>query len=120
LQRADELIVRVGDYKRHVALPRALAGLHATDTHGEDGRLQITFAKEAASHGRESTLAPAGRRSRGSVLDRLDEMIPPSVRGHLRNARKEVLLAVRAMLDYAIARAETPARTRSLRLVRVR
>jgi hypothetical protein len=50
----------------------------------------------------------------------LDEVIPPPVRGHLRNASKEVLLAVRAMLDYAIARAETPARPRSLRRVRVR
>jgi hypothetical protein len=42
------------------------------------------------------------------------------VRGHLRNARREILLAVRAMLDYAIARAEAPARPRNLRRVRVR
>jgi hypothetical protein len=50
----------------------------------------------------------------------LDEVIPPAVRGHLRNARREVLLAVRAMLDYAIARAETPAEPRRPRHVRVR
>jgi hypothetical protein len=49
----------------------------------------------------------------------LDEMVPPGVRTHLRSAAKEVLLAIRAMLDYAIARAETPARPERPRRIRV-
>lgn len=36
----------------------------------------------------------------------LEEVIPPRTRAHLRNARREVLLAIRELLDYAIARAE--------------
>ncbi|HEV2359446.1 MAG TPA: ArsA family ATPase [bacterium] len=70
LQRGDELIVRVGDYKRHLALPRALAGLRATDAHVDEGRLQITFKKEATTDGREDTAAQARRRGRGPVLER--------------------------------------------------
>lgn len=50
----------------------------------------------------------------------VDEVIPPPVRTHLRNARREALLALRAMLDYAIAHAETSPRPRNLRRVRVR
>jgi len=49
----------------------------------------------------------------------LDEAVPPGVRTHLRSATKEVLLAIRALLDYAIARAETPARPQRPRRVRV-
>jgi len=49
----------------------------------------------------------------------LDEAIPPVVRTHLRSAGKEVLLAVRAMLDHAIEQAATPARPRRPRRVRV-
>jgi hypothetical protein len=49
----------------------------------------------------------------------LDEAVPPAVRTHLRTATKEVLLAMRAMLDQAITRAESPARPRRPRRVRV-
>ena len=49
----------------------------------------------------------------------LDEVVPPGVRVHLRSATKEVLLAIRALLDYAIARAETPARPERPRRIRV-
>lgn len=50
----------------------------------------------------------------------LDEAIPPGVRTHLRSAAKEVLLAIRALLDEAITRAETPAHPRQPRKIRVR
>lgn len=36
----------------------------------------------------------------------LREMLPPEVRGHLRAAQKEQLLAARAFLDHWIERAE--------------
>jgi len=49
----------------------------------------------------------------------LDELIPPPVITHLRGARREVLLAIRAMLDYAIAGAKAPAPPRRPRRVRV-
>lgn len=49
----------------------------------------------------------------------MDEAIPPVVRTHLRSAGKEVLLAIRAMLDHAITQAETPGRPRRPRRVRV-
>jgi len=51
--------------------------------------------------------------------DALDEVIPPPVRTHLRNARREVLLAVRAMLDYAITRTDPASGPRRPRRVRV-
>ena len=50
----------------------------------------------------------------------LDEAVPPAVRTHLRSAAKEVLLAIRALLDEAITRAEPSARPRPPRRVRVR
>jgi hypothetical protein len=49
----------------------------------------------------------------------LDEAVPPVVRTHLRSAGKEVLLAIRAMLDHAIEQAGTPAQPRRPRRVRV-
>jgi arsenite/tail-anchored protein-transporting ATPase len=47
-QRGADLVVRVGDYKRNLALPRTLATLGATGARLEDDRLLITFAKEAS------------------------------------------------------------------------
>ncbi|HLJ58251.1 MAG TPA: hypothetical protein VKZ50_00790 [bacterium] len=53
------------------------------------------------------------------ILRTLNEFVPPAARTHLRQARREVLLAIRDVLDHAIARAETAARARRLRRVRV-
>ncbi len=50
-QRGSDLVVRVGDYKRNLALPRTLAALVATSARREDDRLLITFAKEARPDG---------------------------------------------------------------------
>ncbi len=58
-----------------------------------------------------------GRRAR--VARTVNELVPLSARTHLYQARREVLLAVRDVLDYAIARLETAARSRRLRRVRV-
>ena len=50
-QKGPDLVVRIGDYKRNLALPRTLASLVATSARVEDHRLLITFAKEAGAHG---------------------------------------------------------------------
>ncbi len=50
-QKGDELMVRVGAYKRNLSLPRALAGLQADEARLDGERLLITFGKEATSDG---------------------------------------------------------------------
>jgi hypothetical protein len=50
----------------------------------------------------------------------LDQLVPSTARTHLRNAQREVLLAVRALLDYAVERTEAPAHAKRPRRVRVR
>jgi len=50
-QKGADLIVRVGDYKRNLTLPRTLASLVATGARVEHNRLLITFAKEAGRNG---------------------------------------------------------------------
>ncbi len=44
-QRGDELTIRVGDYKRQVLLPRALAGRSAVSAKMDGERLAIAFTK---------------------------------------------------------------------------
>jgi arsenite-transporting ATPase len=61
LQREDDLVVRVGSYKRTLVLPRSLAGLKATGAHLDGDRLLITFGEEDRSHGHEGA-APSARR----------------------------------------------------------
>ncbi len=39
----DELLVQVGSFKRNIILPRALAGLAATEAKFEEGKLKIQF-----------------------------------------------------------------------------
>jgi hypothetical protein len=58
-----------------------------------------------------------GRKARAAWT--INELVPLSARTHLRQARREVLLAVRDVLDHAIGRLETAARARRLRRVRV-
>ena len=50
-QKGDDLLVRVGAFKRNVSLPRTLAGLQATGAHLDGDRLVITFGKEATANG---------------------------------------------------------------------
>ncbi|MHB1133328.1 MAG: ArsA family ATPase [Chloroflexota bacterium] len=40
----DELIVRIGNHKRNLVLPRTLAGLEVTEARLDEGTLRITFA----------------------------------------------------------------------------
>jgi len=47
-QKGEDLMVRVGAYKRNLALPRTLAGLQATGAQLDGERLLITFSREAA------------------------------------------------------------------------
>jgi arsenite/tail-anchored protein-transporting ATPase len=49
-QKGDDLLVRVGTFKRNVSLPRTLAGLEATGAHLDGDRLLITFGKEATTN----------------------------------------------------------------------
>jgi arsenite-transporting ATPase len=50
-QKGDDLVVRVGAYKRTLSLPRALAGLQAAGARLDGDRLLITFGKEAMEDG---------------------------------------------------------------------
>lgn len=45
LQTGDELVVQVGDYKRNLILPRALATMQVMSAKLDDGELRIVFAK---------------------------------------------------------------------------
>jgi arsenite/tail-anchored protein-transporting ATPase len=45
LQTGDELVVQVGDYKRNLILPRALAALQVAGAKLDNGELRINFAK---------------------------------------------------------------------------
>jgi arsenite-transporting ATPase len=42
-QDSDELIIRVGNFKRNITLPHALVGLTATEARFEGGKLRIQF-----------------------------------------------------------------------------
>ncbi len=53
--------------------------------------------KEARDH---------ARAARASMRKSLEELIPPGFREHRREARKEMLLAMRSLLDAAIERME--------------
>lgn len=48
-QNGDELLVRVGRYKRNLVLPRTLAGLPIEGARFKDGRLCIRFREELGS-----------------------------------------------------------------------
>ena len=74
------------------------------------------MAKQQPPRSRRS-LPQAGRRPR--VTWRINQLVPASARTHLGEARRELLLAVRDVLDHAIGRLETAARSRRLRRVRV-
>jgi len=47
-QTGDELVVQVGDYKRNLILPRALAASQIEGARLEDGELRITFVRPEA------------------------------------------------------------------------
>ncbi len=66
---------------------------------------------------------PRPHRGRGAdgtrVARALGDLVPSTALGHLRQARREVLLAVRDVLDHVISRAEGAGRPRRLRRVKV-
>jgi arsenite-transporting ATPase len=45
-KHGDELVVRVGNFKRHLALPRRMAHLEPNGSRVENGELVISFVKE--------------------------------------------------------------------------
>jgi arsenite/tail-anchored protein-transporting ATPase len=47
LQTGDELVVQVGDYKRNIILPRALATLEVAGAKLDNGQLRINFVEAA-------------------------------------------------------------------------
>jgi arsenite-transporting ATPase len=49
LQTGDELVVQVGDYKRNIILPRALAALQVAGAKLEGGELRIRFKNPATA-----------------------------------------------------------------------
>jgi len=46
-KKGDELYVEVGNIRREIALPRALASLEAAGARLRDGNLEITFSGPA-------------------------------------------------------------------------
>jgi arsenite-transporting ATPase len=56
LQTGDELVIQVGDYKRNIILPRALAVLKISGAKLEDGELRIKFVPQTST-------APSARSS---------------------------------------------------------
>lgn len=51
LQTGDELVVQVGDYKRNLILPRALATLQISSAKLENGELRVTFVRPDGADG---------------------------------------------------------------------
>ena len=45
MQTGDELIVQVGDYRRNIILPRALAVLQVAGAKLDEGELRINFVR---------------------------------------------------------------------------
>src|SRR3954449_2737867 len=64
-------------------------------------------AAEAGDH--------AGARPMDAIDALLDALLPAEVRGHMRAARKEQLLAIRSMVDIWIARVDRKPEERSRR-----
>jgi arsenite-transporting ATPase len=48
MQTGDELVVQVGDYKRNLILPRALATLQVGSAKLDNGELRITFRDQGS------------------------------------------------------------------------
>ena len=61
-RRADELFIRVGSYKRNLALPQTLQRLDVQDASFVDDRLEVRFARES---GGRATAAAGMRREGG-------------------------------------------------------
>jgi len=61
LQTGDELVVQVGDYKRNVILPRALAVLQIASAKLENGELRVNFVRSSAG-------PPAGNGAGASTM----------------------------------------------------
>jgi len=53
VQNGDELVIRVGDFKRNIILPHALAGLAATEARFEGSKLRIQFYQQQEGKGGE-------------------------------------------------------------------
>ena len=51
VQNGDELIIRVGNFKRNIILPHALVGLAATEARFDGGRLRIQFDQRKEKRG---------------------------------------------------------------------
>jgi BMFP domain-containing protein YqiC len=69
---------------------------------GDDG--QDLAARLAVLEQRLADLESRETEDGGGLEAMIAKLFPPEVRGHLRSARKEQLLAARAMLDHWIAR----------------
>jgi arsenite-transporting ATPase len=63
----DELIVRIGNWKRNIALPRMLAGLPVQSARYEESDLVVSFKAEEATRPR---LEPAGWESEPALATR--------------------------------------------------
>jgi len=67
LQTGDELVVQVGDYKRNIILPRALASLQITGAKLENGELRVTFERPEGQSSAATNNSSAMSRNPGAA-----------------------------------------------------
>lgn len=60
MQTGDELVVQVGDYKRNIILPRALAALQVAGAKLENGELRVNFVRPGEQAGGAGGTATSG------------------------------------------------------------
>lgn len=89
----------MADKERDAELTARLAQLEA-----RLAELEV-LASDAETRARAAE-ARAGAHDGESIESMMMGLLPPDVRGHLRTARREQLLAARAMLDHWIARVD--------------
>jgi hypothetical protein len=61
-RKADELYVRVGSYKRNIALPQTLQRLDVKEANFVEDRLEVRFAREREPGARVTATSRQGGR----------------------------------------------------------
>ena len=125
-----ELVVRVAEHKRNIMLPPALAPYRPQGAKFDDGALTVTFERPAPAEDRVMRQRPEAalsevrgdrRRRRGRPLDFecvdfcpicrtadvLRATMPEEFQEHWHALQKEMLLAMRSLLDHYIHHVET-------------
>ncbi len=96
-RRDDELLVRVGPYRRSLLLPDSLRRRMITDATLREGRLKVVFAGDEPA--KPATVKKG--RARDGPMSSSNERPDPAREGfeHLQAAAHEMIAAARSMLD---------------------